>query len=460
MNQIEQQEEPDLAKVGDLVNTKIMIEANSEVMIIPASNLPIDKLPVLLKMGVQELRSEREQALFITSLLAVLSGVMTRVKGVYSQREYYPNVFFMVLARAASGKGVMMYSKELIQGIHDKLVKESREALINYNKTKPKKNVGPTPTPPPFKVAIIPANCSTSKLMQHLMDNYPYTPQIMIESEMDTLSTAAASEWGNFSDILRKVFQNEPATLSRKGNNCEFLEVTTPKLSVVLSGTMGQIFKLINNNEDGLFSRFLVMTFDGESKWNDVSPCPTCKNLTDFFRTQSGEYLKLWEFLSQQDILVELTPQQWSTLNHYCNTKNRDINEDYGPVASSLIRRHGLMLFKLCMVLTGVRAYEDRITTDTLICRQEDFETALYIVSKSIDSSLDIFNLLPSVKSPNHEDKKDRLFKLLPQNFKRKEAIDIGEKEKMRERTTDRWLQRFIRENRLSQPSMGEYVKV
>jgi hypothetical protein len=296
--------------------------------------------------------------------------------------------------------------------------------------------------------------------MQHLMDNHPDTPQVMIESEMDTLSTAAASEWGNFSDILRKCFQNEPATLSRKGNNSEFLEVAAPKLAVILSGTLGQIFKLINNNEDGLFSRFLVMTFEGEAKWNSVGPCPGCKNLTAFYKEQSTEYLKLWEFLSEREIVVELTPFQWEKIDSYFDSKNIEILEDHGPAAGSLIKRHGLMLFKLCMVLSGMRAYEEKRTSGTIICSQPDFDTAFYLVDKSIDSALEIFHLLPSVKSPKRDDTKNRLFQLLPQKFQRKNAIELGAKEKVSERSTDRWLQKLVHDNKLSQPSMGEYLKV
>lgn len=427
----------------------------------PPISLLLDDLPPLLKAGAKELRNEREQLLFIKSTLAVLSGVMTGIKGVYGQRECYSNLFFIALAHAASGKGAMMYAKELVMGIHNKILKESRETLNLYNRTKARKGSSNHVQPrPPFKVAIVPGNCSSSKLMQHLIDNFPYTPQIIIESEIDTISTANASEWGNYTDILRKAFHNEAVTLSRKGNDSEFLEVATPKLAVILSGTMGQIFKLINNNEDGLFSRFLVMKFEGDSKWNDVGPCLGCKNLTAFFKGQSEEYIKLWEFVSQQEIVVELTTIQWQTINSYCDAKNVEIQEDHGPAASSLIKRHGLMLFKLCMVLTGMRAYEEKITSGTMICRQSDFDTAFYLVDQSIDSALEIFHLLPSVRSPKLDDTKDRLFQLLPQKFQRKNAIQLGAIEKVSERSTDRWLQQLIQDNKLSQPAMGEYIKV
>jgi hypothetical protein len=112
------------------------------------------------------------------------------------------------------------------------------------------------------------------------------------------------------------------------------------------------------------------------------------------------------------------------------------------------------------MVLSGMRAYEEKRTSGTIICSQPDFDTAFYLVDKSIDSALEIFHLLPSVKSPKRDDTKNRLFQLLPQKFQRKNAIELGAKEKVSERSTDRWLQKLVHDNKLSQPSMGEYLKV
>ena len=422
--------------------------------------LPFANLPTLLKLGVEELKGDKEKDLFTISALVALSGVMTKIKGVYRQREYYPNLFFMVLASAASGKGVMMYAKELVQDIHEHFVNDSKKVQAEFRHTLKSKKASTIKSVPPFKVAIIPANCSSSKLMQHLSDNSPDTPQIMIESEMDTLSTATASEWGNFSDVLRKVFQNEPATISRRGNNNEFLEVASPKMSVLLSGTMGQIFKLINNDEDGLYSRFMVMSLSNDPIWNNVGPCPDCTNLTQFFREQAKEYFKLWDFISKKELFVELTPGQWEIINSFGNTKNREVHEDYGDNASSIVKRHGLMFFKLCMILTGIRKYENKVSADSMICRQDDFDTAFYLINKSLESSLEIFDLLPKLKSPQSTKSEMRLLEILPEKFQRSDAIEIGKKFKIGERTTDRVIRKLLKDNRLSQPKMGEYLKV
>jgi hypothetical protein len=46
---------------------------------------------------------------------------------------------------------------------------------------------------PLMQVPIIPANCSSAKLIEHLMPNNGHAPSIIIESELDTITIAIKS---------------------------------------------------------------------------------------------------------------------------------------------------------------------------------------------------------------------------------------------------------------------------
>ena len=91
----------------------------------------------------------------------------------------------------------------------------------------------------------------------------------MMETEGDTLTNTLASDHGNYSDGLRKSFHNEPVSFLRR-TNYEYVEVVNPKLSVLLSGTPGQVKKLIPDAENGLFSRFMYYHLPMKHQWNDV----------------------------------------------------------------------------------------------------------------------------------------------------------------------------------------------
>lgn len=420
------------------------------------SDLPLANLPTILKKVVEVFNDPSERLLVLYSSIVGIGGTLTNVKGTYDQKTCYPNLAFMALAPAASGKGAMLYTKKLLNKIHDHFLNESKEKVREYKKLK-KEERKVRGNPPPQKVVFIPANSSGSKILQHSADNGPYTPAIMIESEIDTLTQATATEFGNYSDLLRKAFHNESISLSRRKDN-EYIHVEFPKLAVALSGTPGQLFKLINNREDGLLSRFLVMKFSSNNGWRNVGPCPGCINLTDYFNRLSEEYFTIWGDISKQELEVKLSESQWEKLNEYCDSKLKEITYLHGEDATGIVKRHGLMTFKICMILTVLRAYEDKQESQELTCLDGDFYIAQFLVDKSLDSALEVFELLPESYSPGL-DKKDSFYENLEDTFTRAEALETGKKLNIKMRSVDRYLKEFLLKELLSQESKGNYQK-
>ena len=72
-----------------------------------------------------------------------------------------------------------------------------------------------------------------------------------------------------YSDVMRKSFHNESISYLRKTNN-EYVEVLESQLSALLSGTPGQVRRLIPDPENGLFSRFMYYHLPMKPDWNDV----------------------------------------------------------------------------------------------------------------------------------------------------------------------------------------------
>jgi hypothetical protein len=422
--------------------------------------LPIANLPSLIREGTEQFSSEQERHLFVYSTLVTLSGTLTKIKGTYAKNTTYSNLFFMGIAPAASGKSVMLFPKMFINPIHKQFLLDSQIKMREFKKLAKKKSGVTTSSTeyPAHKVVLIPANCSSSKLMQHLTDNSPDVPAVMIESEIDTMANTNSTDFGNYSDILRKILHNEPISLSRKTNN-EYYEVQSPKMSLLLSGTPGQVFKLINNKEDGLFSRFLIMAFNTNDGWKSMGPSANSVNLTDFFEEQAKEYFKIWQFNSKQELVVLLSQKQWIAFDEYFTEKYSETRSRHGADATSVVKRHGLMIFKLCMVLTGVRRYEEQQEGTIMTCRDEDFLTALFLIDLSLYSSLEVYETLPGVKTPNLNRKKEAFFQSLPAEFGRASAITKAADFKIGVRSADRYLKDWIQSKLLSQPNNGQYVK-
>ena len=115
--------------------------------------------------------------------------------------------------------------------------------------------------------------------------------------------------------------------------------------------------------------------------------------MNDFFKEHAKEFLPFWAYLSQRSITVTLSEEKWKRINEeFKNFHNDEIaNEEDERVG--LIFRHGLMLYKICMVLSAFRIYEERNEADTVISREEDFETAMQLVKLSLVLTIMQINL-------------------------------------------------------------------
>ncbi|MCB0517815.1 MAG: DUF3987 domain-containing protein [Lewinellaceae bacterium] len=428
-------------------------------------------LPSPLLEGCQAFDDPRERDVFLIGALAVLSGCLTGIEGVYDRRTTYPNLFAFIIAPAASGKSALTFAKQLGDAVHKSLLQENELAMQQYRQEladykllmsnyKRGKTLPQEPEKPPFKVLFIPANSSSAMVIKHLRDGGG--TGIMCETEADTLGNVLKQDWGGYSDLLRKAFHFEKISYSRKGSN-EFFEIDQPRLSVAISGTPNQILKLIPSVEDGLFSRFLFYCYAVQPNWRDVSPATGGINLTEHFSRLSERTLEITRFTSDNPVLFQLTPGQWQNLNERFTRLLQETNAFFGTESLSSIKRLGAILFRIAMTLTACRRFENADASATATCEDVDFQAASLLVEAYLQHAMFLFEKLPreAVSAFNQlPNRKRELFKKLPPQFQRKEAVQLSESLGMSESTVDRFLKMLTEAGWLEQQEYGSYDKV
>lgn len=434
---------------------------------IPDSIFP--NLPMILQSGAYAFPDKRERDVFLTGALAILSGCLPNVKGVYAQQTTYPNMFAFIIAPAASGKGAMKFAKMLADKIHDITIRNSSDAKLQYEadmnqykaRERSRKKGEPTEDPPeapPFKVLYIPANSSYAKILTHLQQNEG--EGIICETEADTMGNVLKQEWGGYSDMLRKAFHHERISSSKKSNN-EYIEVNEPRLSVALSGTPNQVTGLISSAEDGLFSRFIFYAFKVEQLWRDVSPFANNLNLTEHFTALSGQTYEIFQFLLKYPTIVELSRAQWDKLNQVFCMLLGEIVTFNSEEAASIVKRLGSILFRFAMIFTALRKVESGDLSISITCTDTDFDAAITLIDVYLRHSLLMFHNLPkqtensTFKSGSN---KQLFFDALPAEFKRIDAIELGKHYNLSARTVDNLLKDLIGKY-LTQPQFGSYSK-
>ena len=451
-------------RFASFARNKKIEEASENVGLSALPTLPSEifkKLPEILQRGCIVFTDERERDVFLTGSLGILSGCFYSVSGTYDQRTVYANFNAFVVAPPASGKGTLVFARTLGQPYHDKMKRESEKAKRKYVMRKEsllggKKDETEEVEAPRIKILFIPGNISSAALIKILGDSDG--KGVLCETEADTITNSLKQEWGNFSDLIRKSFHHENIGYSRKKDN-EHIEIATPQLSVVISGTPSQVTGLIKSVEDGLYSRFVFYAFESKSDWRDVSPQSGRPNLTEYFSTLANEVLAVIEFNEQYPAKFDLSKEQFVKLNTYFSEALSKLSLLVGTDVDGTIKRLSLITYRIAMVLSCLRKYETGDKGNTFICSDTDFDTAMKLTEVYLQHNIYMMSCLPKAdKLTNNGVRK--LYDALPASFERKSAIEIGDKIQIRERTTDKYLKNLLATGLLKQEKSGSYEKV
>lgn len=442
-------------------------EKNDDTILVQTPVIPeeiFENLPKLLKDGCSAFKLPREKDVFLTSALGILSGCLPNIYGIYGGKKVYPNLYTFILAPAANGKGTMNSAQDLGMKFHRYLLDKSIDAkkqyeveFENYQKSK-SQEANEKPEKPRFELLYLPANTSSSKIYHHLNENNG--KGIICETEADTLGNMFKKDWSSYSDLLRKGFHHERLTQSRISDN-QYMEIDESKISVVLSGTPNQIFNIISNAEDGLFSRFIYYLYQSEQKWISQRPEPSGINLNDFFEKQSEDVFEMIRFFEIQHVTFKLNINQWNDIDEMFTLFLKRIVEISGKESEGVIKRMGLIFYRICMILTSIRFFDDRFPHTVMDCNDNDYNTAKKLIEIYLEHSLIMFENLP--KSSKHAVNKrpskiEELFSSLPPTFKRQDAVSKANEFGLSTKTVDNFL-RDEKGRKLHSPKAGVYEK-
>lgn len=434
-------------------------------------------LPALLKEVCSHALSDADRGMLLLGSLTVLSSCLTQVSGVYGQRLVYPNLYLFVSARASAGKGRLTLCRHLVDVVHADLRRrnraeweEYRRASALYNQKK-RKEAAEEPVPPPVRMLLIPANSTSTALFQTLNDNEGQA--LMFETEGDTLTTTFRSEHGNYSDGLRKAFHHEPIAYNRRKDR-EYVEISAPRLSVLLSGTPRQIGALIPDAENGLFSRFLFYHLPLSPVWNDVFASVEGDTLDSRFLALGGRFFRFYTRLRHAGALTfALSEEQQQAFNRFFAGLQQRGLEEKGPDMLPSVRRLGLNTYRICMVLSALRLmdYEgDAPLPGLLGCRDDDFHTALALAEVLLAHTEAAYDSLcadaatsqqpPAADSALRKAKRCQAFyDALPDRFNHHELSVVAAAEGISVRTAERYVGELCRSGKLVRAGFADYEK-
>lgn len=407
-----------------------------------------NNLPEILRESCELFQGAVEKDVFLIGSIAVLSGCLPKIQGIYFDEPCSPHLYAFITSRAASGKGKMRWSKLLGQAIHDHIIEQSQKERDAYEiemerystLTKSQRQDSIKPTEPAQKMFFIPANSSSSAFIAALSDNN--FSGVIFETEADTLASTFKQEWGNFSDVLRKAFHHESTSMFRRKDN-EFIEIRDPHLAIALSGTPNQVHNMMPNAENGLFSRFMYYAFEDNSQFKNPFVSHRSINYTDFFKEKASVIFDLYQQLCnlQEPVIFQLTTEQSLQFTEQFNAMLSRNKLLLGRDFDANIKRLGLITFRIAMILSALRILEEGELPNPMICSGVDFKTAMTIATTLEKHAIAVFQNLPN---NNLRGKKLEFFEKLPQQFDRQGYLKVAEELGIHPKAAEKYISQFV----------------
>ena len=421
-------------------------------------------LPDFLTSVINKAKNFEDADLLILGTLTAISACLPNVYGIYAELEVFPNLFLFVSAQASAGKGRLTLCRHLIKPIHDNLkrlysIEMDEYKTLQNEYSQDKKNREP-PIEPPIKTLLIPANSSATSVYQVLNDNGGVG--LIFETEGDTLANSFKSDYGNFSDGFRKAFHHEMISYTRRKDR-EFVELTKPRLSALLSGTPHQILALIPNAENGLFSRFIFYNMNLKLEWRDVfSESTDC--LDDYFINLGQQFFQFYQTLQQsQTIRFELSSEQKQQFNSFFATVQEEYANLFGLDIVASVRRLGLITFRLAMILTTLRLMGGKAKSDVIVCDDTDFRTVLIMARVLLQHTAHVLGTLPAIDSSSASKSqpanRQLFYDMLPHDFNRSTYLAIAAQLNIPPKTAEKQISRLCAHGQLTRISQGNYRK-
>jgi len=418
------------------------------------------QLPQFLQDAVLHATSDQERDMLLLGTLTSISSCLPNVYGIYADDKVYSNLYLFVTAPPSSGKGKLKLCKKIIDPIHKSLKElntkqndEYKRLMVEWNENKDLTK----PLKPTKKILFIPANNSSTGIYQLLSNNDG--KGIIFETEGDTVSLALKTDYGNYSDGFRNAFHHETIAYYRRTGE-ESVEIDSPCLSVVLSGTPNQVTSLMPNSENGLFSRFIFYYLDLESEWIDVFKNSSSNKIDLHYNELGSQFLKFHNLLNNSDeIKIMLSDSQSISFKKFFSAQQSHYNNINSDYFIATIRRLGLISYRFMMIFTALRIMEDEDVFAERECSDIDFNNALKMVSILIKHSRKVFLTLPKdIIRPRLKNSKELFLDALPKKFDRQKYLSISDSFDFSRKTAERYITSFIDNNLIHRESSNNYI--
>ena len=417
-------------------------------------------LPQFLKDCVQYASDPRERDITLLGSLNCCSALFPGVSFFYKNALYSSHFYHALVANAAAGKGVVAFILSLLDATQEYYDRQRRDQKKAFEKAQMaweaevhqalREHRSPDsdkkPEEPKAKYLKTSSTTSKSRLLEQLATNGELGCH-MSSTEINTLISSLAQDYGKYEDILCKAAHHEEISQSYKIDG-DPIVVPRPHLALIMSGTPEQFTGFFRSHENGLYSRFLIYTRQLNPPGETCAPGEGRVDLREHFHTLGKKLFEMHKLLLESPTLVTFTPGQWERHTQQFGVWLKSALVEGKEFPTSIVFRHGLLAMRLASILTIFRKWDDYRYAKEYCCTDADFDTAMQIIATVIEHSLLLGTSLPDTGHPPVAMRKFHQFedvlKKLPRIFSYIDFINAAKELGISVSTAKRYLRKAV----------------
>ena len=391
-------------------------------------HLDTQSLPEPLQQMLSLATTPEEQDILLLATLTAASACVPNLYFRYGPtgKRYYSNLQCFILAASASGKGIANQVLEMVR-----VIDERYPLLISGDST---------------------LAAWYKALMERNGCGY------MHESEGSVITDIWKSGAANYNTALRKAAEHEPISRNRCTGTSE---ISSPRLSMLLTGTFNQYRTLVPSIENGYFSRLLTLVVRERNPFNKRY-VTTTGNKSAIAKQVGHKLLSVYEQLAQSgEKEWSLSDGQKERLGSHLETEYSTLIHLLGENFHSVVLRMAVNIIRIAMILSAMRGKGK----EAWICRDEDYQNAELIGNKLLLHMAATYQMIegeqqaivPEVKPL---DQRTILFEQLNTTYDHKDLAEEAQRQGISKRTAERWNVTWIEKGLIVKTHYGEYKKI
>ena len=399
-------------------------------------HLDMQKLPESVQQMISLASTPEEQDIILMATLTAASACMPNLYFHYGPtgKKYYANLQCFILAAADSGKGIANQALEMVR-----VIDEQYPMLI----------AGDSTLPAFYKALQEQNGCG-----------------YLHESEGSVITDIWKTSTSNYNTALRKAAEHEPISRNRVKKASE---ISSPRLSMLLTGTFGQYRALVPSVENGYFSRLLTMVIKGSHAFD--KRYVSSKGAQSVIPQQVGHHL-----LRVYESLMNAGEHEWSLTDTQKIRLGEHLETEYGTLISllgdnfhSAVIRMAVQIERMAMILSILRASYPQVLPEGkevgFLCTDEDYETAELIGNRLLLHMAAAFRMIngdeqecvPEIKPL---DQRKVLFEQLKGEYALGELINEAKSQGVSRSSAIRWNNQWIEQGFITKENHGNYKKI